>query len=112
MVVRDYPIAESMMDGRYVFFFFSRVAHDIQMRYIDIFSMKKLSFTQIKPGTPKTGQQKYLSDIHGVSFSRQMTRLKKTSSDQLYSDIVGLSFHWLLLCTLLIDHQFVNKLFS
>lgn len=49
MVVRDYPIAESMMDGRYVFFFFSRVAHDTQMRYIDIFSMKKLSFTQIKP---------------------------------------------------------------
>ena len=49
MVVRDYPIAESMMDGRHVFlfFFFSRVAHDIQMRYIDIFSMKKLSFTGI-----------------------------------------------------------------
>ena len=41
-----------------------------------------------------------------------MTILEKNSSDQLYSDIVGLSFHWLLLCTLLIDHQFVNKLFS
>ena len=44
-----------------------------------------------------------------------MTRLKKTSSDQLYSDIVGLRFgffHLLLLCTLLVDHQFVNKLFS
>ena len=32
-----------MVDMFFVFFF-SRVAHDIQMRYIDIFSMKKLSF--------------------------------------------------------------------
>ena len=97
-----------MVDMFFVFFF-SRVAHDIQMRYIDIFSMKKLSFTRIKPWTPKTGQQKYLSDIHGVSFSRQMTRLKKTSSELVIFRHCGFKFPlatvvYLLITSLLISY--------